>query len=157
LVREKQNSLAVRAEHSGEVVTWQVEQLLMRRPVQTGQALMTVVDPQGPWELELYLPERRLKHVDSVAIESLQVTFMLSTLPGREFTGRVVEIERSAEVRGEDGNTVLVRVTFDTAEMPPLRSDTTVTAKVHCGHRSLGFVWFCDLIEAAQTKVLFWL
>jgi multidrug efflux pump subunit AcrA (membrane-fusion protein) len=157
LVREKQKSLTVQAEHAGEVVTWQVEQLLLRRPVQTGQALMTVVDPSGPWELELYLPERRLKHVDAVAIDSLQATFMLSTLPGREFTGRVVEIERSAEVRGEDGNTVLVRVAFDAADLPPLRSDTTVSAKLHCGRRSIGFVWFCDLIEAVQTKVLFWL
>lgn len=157
LVREKQESLAVRAEQGGEVITWQVEQLLMRRPVQMGQSLMTVVNPDGPWELELHLPERRLKHVDAVAADSLQVTFMLSTHPGREFTGRVVEIERSAEVRGEDGNTVLVRVDFDAADLPPLRSDTTVTAKIHCGRRSIGFVWFCDLIEAAQTKVLFWL
>jgi hypothetical protein len=85
------------------------------------------------------------------------VTFMLSSLPGREFTGRVVEIERTAEVRGEEGNTVLVRVELDSAELPPLRSDTTVTAKLHCGRRSLGYVWFCDLLETVQTSVLFWL
>jgi multidrug efflux pump subunit AcrA (membrane-fusion protein) len=159
LVREKQASLAVRAEHAGEVVTWQVEQLLLRRPVQPGQALLTVVDPSGPWELELYLPERRLRHVDAHASsdDELQVTFMLSTLPGREFSGHMVEIERSAEVRGEEGNTVLVRVAIDTADLPPLRSDTTVTARLHCGRRSLGYVWFCDLLEAVQTKVLFWL
>jgi multidrug efflux pump subunit AcrA (membrane-fusion protein) len=157
LVREKQKSLAVRAEHAGEVVTWQVEQLLQRRPVQMGQSLLTVIDPQGPWELELSLPERRLKHIDSVGSDAIEATFMLSTLPGREFRGRVLEIERSAEVRGEEGNTVLVRVAFDAAELPPLRSDTTVTARLHCGRRSLGYVWFCDLIEAVQTKVLFWL
>lgn len=161
LVREKQESLLVRAEHAGEVVTWQVEQLLLRRSVQPGQALMTIVDPHGPWELELHLPERRLKHVD-VEIsarrkDGLPVTFMLSTLPGREFTGHVVEIERSTEVRGEEGNTVLVRVAIDATDLPPLRSDTTVTAKLHCGRRSLGYAWFCDLIEAVQTKVLFWL
>ena len=157
LIREKQRSLAVRAEHPGEVITWQVEQLLLRRPVQAGQALMTVVDPTGPWELELHLPERRLKHVDAAGAEDLHVAFVLSTLPGREFQGRVVEIERSADVRGEEGNAVLVRVALEATELPPLRSDTTVTAKLHCGRRSLGYVWFCDLIEAAQTKVLFWL
>lgn len=157
LVREKQKSLGVRAEHSGEVVTWQVEQLLQRRPVQMGQSLLTVIDPNGPWELELYLPERRLKHVDSMGSDAIEATFMLSTLPGREFRGRVIEIERTAEVRGEEGNTVLVRVAFDATEVAPLRSDTTVTAKLHCGRRSLGYVWFCDLIDAVQTKVLFWL
>jgi multidrug efflux pump subunit AcrA (membrane-fusion protein) len=161
LVRQKLQSLAIRAEHSGEVVTWQVEQALLRRPVQPGQALMTVVDPQGPWEVLLQLPERRLVHVDHALkqypADQLQVTFMLSTSPGREFTGRVLEIERSAEVRGEDGNTVLVKVAIDAAHLPPLRRDITVTAKLHCGRRSLGYVWFCDLLETVQTKVLFWL
>jgi len=171
LVRQKQASLTIRAEYSGEVVTWQVEQNLLRRPVQPGQALMTVVDLHGPWELELYLPERRLKHIDAALArragdvsppvdqpeDSLHVTFMLSTLPGQEFSGRVVEIERTAEVRGEEGNTVLVRVAFEKDDLPPLRSDTTVTAKLHCGRRSLGYVWFCDLLETVQTSVLFWL
>lgn len=158
LVRQKQANLAIHAEQAGEVVTWQVEKQLLRRPVLPGQALMTVVDPNGPWELELYLPERRLKHVDAVSPdEPLRVTFMLSTLPGREFEGHVVEIERSAHVRGEEGNTVLVRVALDATDMPSLRSDTSVTAKLHCGRRSLGYVWFCDLLEAVQTSVLFWL
>ena len=87
----------------------------------------------------------------------MPVTFVLSTHPGREFTGRVVEVERSAEVRGEEGNTVLLRVAIDKKELPELHSETTVTARVHCGRRSLGFVWFHDLIEAAQSKILFWL
>jgi multidrug efflux pump subunit AcrA (membrane-fusion protein) len=159
LVRQKQKSLDVRAEHGGEVITWHVEQQLLRRPVQPGQALMTIANPRGPWELELFLPERRLQHVDATGqhLDSLAVRFMLSSLPGREFTGRVVEIERSAEVRGEEGNTVLVRASIDAADLPPLRSDTTVTAKLHCGRRSLGYVWFCDLLDAAQMKILFWL
>jgi multidrug resistance efflux pump len=160
LMRRKQEQLVVRAEQDGEVVTWQVEQQLLRRPVQPGQSLMTVVDPHGPWELELHLPERRLKHVDAALARSegkpLAVDFMLSTLPGRTFRGEVLEIERSAQVRGEEGNAVLVRVAFAREEMPPLRSDTTVTAKIACGRKPLGYVWFCDLIETVQTSVLFW-
>jgi multidrug efflux pump subunit AcrA (membrane-fusion protein) len=161
LVRQKQANLYVRAPHGGEVITWQVEQQLLRRSVQPGQALLTVVDPQGPWELELRLPERRLKHLDAAlaahAEQPLEVTFMLSTLPGTEFCGQVTEVERAAEVRGEAGNTVLVRVSFDKESLPPLRSGTTVTAKLHCGYEPLGYVWFCDLIESVQTSVLFWL
>ena len=45
----------------------------------------------------------------------------------------------------------------DKDELPPLHDQTTVTAKLHCGRTSVGYAWFCDLIETVQSKVLFWL
>src|SRR5206468_6324966 len=63
LLREKQRQLTVIAQDRGQVVTWKVRDLLLKRPVARGQGLMTLANPNGPWELELYLPERRLAHV----------------------------------------------------------------------------------------------
>jgi multidrug efflux pump subunit AcrA (membrane-fusion protein) len=161
LLRQKQQQLTIAAPLRGQVVTWKVEDLLLHRPVQRGQGLLTLADPDGPWELELYLPERRLKHVQGshhAEREAYQdVTFTLASHPGRTFHGRVVEIEQAAEVRGEEGNTVLVRVAVEKDELPPLHDQTTVTAKLNCGRTSLGHAWFCDLIETVQSKVLFWL
>jgi chorismate-pyruvate lyase len=68
----------------------------------------------------------------------------------------VVEIERRAETQGDEGNVVLVRVAIDKTQLPELHSETTVTAKLHCGERPLGYVLFQDAIEAVQSKVLFW-
>jgi hypothetical protein len=131
---------------------------------------MTLANPAGPWELELYVPERRLKHVQAAAqIDAsqldaangqrppLDVVFTLSSHPGSQFHGQVVEIEQAAEVRGDEGNTVLVRVAIDKEQLPPLHDQTTVTAKLYCGRTSVGGAWFCDLIETVQSKVLFWL
>jgi multidrug efflux pump subunit AcrA (membrane-fusion protein) len=172
LLREKQTQLQVTAPQRGQVVTWKVRDLLLMRPVSRGQGLITLAHPEGPRELELYLPERRLKHVQSAHSEAdgtsthfvgarvpttLPVTFILSSHPGQTFEGHVVEIEQTAEVRGEEGNTVLVRVAVDKDQLPPLHDQTTVTARLHCGQTSIGFAWFCDLIETMQTKVLFWL
>jgi hypothetical protein len=167
LFTEKQKRLRVIAAEAGQVVTWEVETSLLRRPVQRGQVLMTLANPEGPWELELYVPERRLRHIlaaqergegsSDETRPTLDVTFMLSSHPGEEFHGRVIEIEQSAEVRGEEGNTILVRVEVDKDTLPHLHDQTTVTAKLYCGKRSLGYTWFCDLIETVQTKVLFWL
>lgn len=167
LFTEKQTRLRVLAAEAGQVVTWEVQSSLLRRPVQRGQVLMTLANPDGPWELELYVPEKRLRHIlaaqEQVEGETtegrptLDVTFMLSSHPGEEFHGRVVEIEQSAEVRGEEGNTILVRVEVDRDSLPHLHDQTTVTAKLYCGRRSLGYTWFCDLIETVQSKVLFWL
>jgi multidrug efflux pump subunit AcrA (membrane-fusion protein) len=156
LFQEKQRQLVVTAAESGQVVTWKVEDLLLGRPVIRGQSLMTLADPAGPWELELYVPERRLAHLQS-AEQPLGVVFTLTSHPGSQFQGRVVEIEQTAEVRGDEGNTVLVRVAIDKDKLPPLFDQTTVTAKLNCGRTSLGRAWFCDLVETVQSNVLFWL
>ena len=162
---EKQNRLKVIADQPGQVVTWKVQDQLQRRPVVRGQVLMTLANPEGAWELELYVPERRLKHVLAAQQQTqrsgrrppLDVIFTLASHPGEEFHGEVVEIEQTAEVRGEEGNTILVRVAVNKDELPHLHDQTTVTARLHCGRRSLGYVWFCDLIETVQSKILFWL
>jgi multidrug resistance efflux pump len=159
LLRQQEKRLVVRSAMHGQVVTWNVGEALLGRPVQKGQLLMTLVDPSGDWELELYMPERRMGHVARAAggsMDGLSVTYMLASHPDRQFTGRVVEIQRKAEVRGEDGNCVLMRVAIDRHDLPDMRSETTVTARVHCGRRPAGYVLFHELIETVQSKVLFW-
>jgi multidrug efflux pump subunit AcrA (membrane-fusion protein) len=157
LVRRKQEQLTILAPVRGQVVTWKVRDLLLQRPVIRGQALLKLADPGGPWELELQLPERRLAHVQRSSDKPLEVSFVLSSHPGQTFRGQVAEIDRVAEFREGEGNTVLVRVAVNKDELPPLHDQTTVTAKLHCGRASLGYAWFCDLIETVESKVLFWL
>jgi multidrug efflux pump subunit AcrA (membrane-fusion protein) len=158
LLCEKARQLTVTAPQRGQVITWKVRDLLLQRPVTRGQSLLTLANPDGPWELELCLPERRLIHVQRASGQQpLDVEFVLSSHPGQTFEGHVVEIEQVAEVRGDEGNTILVRVAVDKNELPTLHDQTTVTAKLHCGRASIGYALFCDLIETIQTKVLFWL
>ncbi|MGE3775636.1 MAG: HlyD family efflux transporter periplasmic adaptor subunit [Pirellulaceae bacterium] len=160
LLQQKSEQLNIRSTMAGQVVTWNVREALLRRPVEKGQVLLTVVDPAGPWELELYMPERRMGHVTRAARQSgegLAVTFTLASHPGLEFTGEVIEMQRLAELHGDEGNSVVLRVAIDKTQLPELRSDTTVTAKVHCGVRAIGYVWFHEVIETFQSKVLFWL
>jgi multidrug efflux pump subunit AcrA (membrane-fusion protein) len=159
LLHDKQRQLTVVANERGQVVTWKVRDLLLKRPVARGQGLMTLANPDGPWELELYLPERRLTHLQRAQRDAsgVEATFILSSHPGQTFRGIVAEIEQTAEVRGDEGNTVLVRVAVDKETLPQLHDQTTVTAKLNCGRTSVGYAWFCDLIETVQSKVLFWL
>ena len=160
LLNEQLQALVLRSEMDGQVVTWNVGEALLRRPVQRGQILMTVVDPEGDWELELYMPEKRMGHMAAAlanAQEELKVVFTLASHPGKEFEGRVTDLHRVAEVRGEEGNSVLIRVAIDRSALPDLRSESTVTAKVKCGQKSIGFVVFHELLETIHTKILFWL
>lgn len=158
LLRQKQEDLIVRSPRRGQVSTWQVREQLEHRPVQAGQTLLSLADPDGDWELELLLPERRRGHFAAAAATGpLGVVFRLSTHPEQSFRGRVTEVHSLAEEHGEDGHVVRVRVAIDRRELPELHHGTSVLARVQCGRRALGYVWFHDFWEAVQTKVLFWL
>ncbi|HEX3724851.1 MAG TPA: HlyD family secretion protein, partial [Pirellulales bacterium] len=142
----------------GQMVTWQVRDVLMNRPVQQGQILMEIVEPQGNWELEVQMPEDRMGFVTDAQAEfgqALPVKYITATNPGVTHQGTVKEVHRTAEIRGEEGNTVLVRVAIDKKELPDLRDGASVTAKIYCGRASLGYVWLHDLVSFVQSKVLF--
>ena len=163
LYAEKKKELDVRSPIAGVIVTWQVRDLLLLRPVEKGQVLMSVADKTGPWELEIKMPDDRLGHINRAAAEARQagrelvVDYILATDPGTRHYGTVKEIHEQAEVRGEEGNTVLVRVTIDPSrhEKEELGAGASVTARIACGKRSLGYVWFHDVLAFIQTQVLF--
>ncbi len=159
---EKQSQLVIRSPINGRVVTWKVAELLRNRPVKLGQELLEVADPASDWELELTMPENRMGHIAKSWSKSngdLPVTFFLATNPADKLVGKVEEIARGAEVRGEDGNTVLLRISFDQAKLREAVNDPKIgagaTAKVHCGTRSIGYKYLHDLIDFIRAKVLF--
>lgn len=304
LYKSKQQELDVKSPLDGLVVTWDLRNRLIKRPVQRGQVLLRVADPSGPWQLELRMPEQRMgpiaeaqqkkydasrailrqlleediraklteaaaksgaatpaeapageeaaeapaveagldeevqKQVDAALAEvpdnalhdrivaiyrqrlnqqveailadvtndelrarlgevlhaesyaaareklkellpeaqakdeaafarlselktpdepddQLEVTYILATEPGTTRFGTVKEIHRGAEVRGDEGNTVLIKVAIDKNDLPDLRPGATVTAQVHCGTRSLGYVMLHDVIAFIQSRILF--
>jgi hypothetical protein len=162
LKEDEAKLLQVVSPADGRVVNWQVRQNLLRRPVLRGQNLMTIIDPDTQWQVELELPERRLAHLmkaQAKNAEPLEVTFGLVSHPGVEYRGFVLHMDQKLDVHSDEGNTALLRIGFVNNDVSPdlLRAGTRVTAKVHCGTRSIGYVMFHELIETVQSSVLFWL
>lgn len=163
LLREKHELLHVTSPIDGQVVTWQVREQLIHRPVQRGQILMTVADPKGDWELHVNMPEDRMGHIATAQKDlqqnDLAVEYVLATSPGTTYEGKVKEIHEHAEVRGEAGNTVQIKAAIDKdqllADGHDLRPGATVTTKIYCGRAAIGYVWLHDLIAFVQTKILF--
>ncbi len=159
LVRQREQQLVVRARQAGQVVTWHVRDSLLHRPVQKGQALMAIVDPEGDWELEVYLPERQAGHLleaRRTSDQELAVKFVLSSHPGLPLTGRVVEVDQTAVTREGFGNTVRIRVAVRADQLPERRNDASVNAQLLCGQRSLAYVWFHDLIDTVRGQLVYW-
>ncbi|MAT69524.1 MAG: hypothetical protein CMJ58_08365 [Planctomycetaceae bacterium] len=171
LHEEIRKKLLIRSPIDGEVVTWRVKQLIEGRTVRTGNRLMEVADPTHGWELEAYVPEAKMGHVITQLDElrqtdpeaQLRVTFILATHPAEKLEGRVVKIHSNAEVEGEEGNTVRMDVAFDQDQLKKLVADPArdlkfgadVKVKVHCGRAAIGYVWFHELWEFIQSRILF--
>ncbi len=167
LLRQQEKELEVRSPIAGQVVTWDVKRVLMRQVVERGQLLMEVADPEGPWQLEVLMPEdqmgfitraRAAKKKENIE-DDLEVEFILMTEPNKKHVGKVKEIELSAEVRGDEGNTVLIKVEISDElrkKLPePLRPGAEVRAKVDCGRRAVGYVMFHKLIAFIQSRLIF--
>ena len=157
---EERQLLTVTSPATGRVVNWNAKQNLMHRPVTRGQNLMTIVNPNTEWIVELEMPERRLGHLAKAMRDSeqpLQVTFALLSNPGTEYTGVVLDIDEKLDVHSDEGNTALVRVQFpnEAIDSQLLRAETRVNAKVICGTRATGFVIFHEMIETVQSKIMF--
>ena len=165
LLEQQRQDLEVRSPIDGEVITWDLEDRLLHRPVQQGNVLMEVVNPNGKWHMELRMPEKRMGHIDRYLKElkaddpeaSLPVEFILATHPNKTFHGQVTEINERAEVRGEEGVTVLIKVDFEDEEELPmhLRPGAEVSAKIMCGYKPVGYVLLCDAIAYFQRNIAF--
>jgi multidrug efflux pump subunit AcrA (membrane-fusion protein) len=159
LLLKKNELLKITAPISGQVMlSWDVEESLMNRTVEPGQVLMTIADPSGEWELDLYMKETRAGKVDLARHDiqpDLAVKYVLATDPGNERDGTVVDVEDITQMHDEEGHTVRIRVGISQSDITDPRPGTTVRGKVLCGRAAIGYTWFHEAIEWVQANVLF--
>jgi multidrug efflux pump subunit AcrA (membrane-fusion protein) len=156
LLEAQRKELRVRSPIAGQVITWEVDDVLQRRPVKRGQVLMTVADVEGPWVLEIQVPDKHINYVQRARKElrpDLDVAFMLATEPGQTFHGRLDDIAAASEPDETQQLYVTAVVSLDTEDLPSLLPGAGVTARIYCGRRSIGYVWLHDLIEALRAKL----
>lgn len=198
---EKLKELDVCAVTNGVITTWDVQRSLTGRPVQRGQILMSIAQPNGPWELKLDIPERRIGQIlraekeyrkneelsekqkakdakgtngslaqkepakdgekaeqgdeTKTLVGTLPVTYILASDPSVELQGKLREIHLIAEIRGESGNTVHLKVNINKEDIKNPNIGANVTAKVKCGTRPIGYVWLHDAIAFFYSKIWF--
>ena len=158
ILQRQQAELEVRSPIAGELLTWSAEELLQSRPVARGQVLLTVANLDGPWGLELRIPDRRMLHVLEArrqAARPLDVSFTLATSPGQVLRGSLDRVGMRTELTESEGAVVLATVRIDRDEVPELVPGAGVVARVHCGRRAIGYVWLHDLIDAIRSWFLF--
>jgi len=159
LLRKEQERLSIKAKIGGQVQTWDVVKQLQSRPVRQGDRLLTIVKTDGPWRLEVHVPDQHIGYVTSAQAEvgeNLPVSFLLRAAPEKVFRGQVQHVALATEAPDEYGASVRVKVGLcQDQQLGHLRPGTTVIARIHCGQEALWYVRLHDLIEAVRTRFLF--
>lgn len=161
IVNRRVAELTLRSPLAGQVVRWDMIRSLDSRPVRQGQLLMQVVDAAGPWQIELRIPDRHVRHVLAAQAEvhdkpgGVPVRFLFRMSPRTTYSAKLAEIHLATDLDQEGELSTLATVTLDPKEIPELRPGSSVIAKIDCGRRSLGYVWLRELLEFLQTRVFF--
>ncbi len=146
--RRKQEQLYIYSPIHGQVITWDVAALLQHRPVQRGDRLLRIAQTDGPWQVELHVPEDRIGHVlraQQTSDSPLRVRFLLAADPTTTYEGQLVEIDSNTQDHPGQGRCVLARVQIEANQISPLLPGSQVRARIDCGRCSLGYRWFHDL------------
>lgn len=159
-LEDRNNHLVLKSPISGTVVTFRVADLLENRPLQRGEVPLTVVNPDSPWELDLYMVETKMGHVRTHKPDgdTYQMRYILQSDPRNQHDGTVElsDIQNIAELTEEHGNAIrLIGKVGDQADLVGALPGTEVKAKLSCGRKSIGYKWFHQLVEWIQANLLF--
>ncbi len=152
------SELEVRSPIKGRVVSWDVEKTLHSRPIVTGQVLLEVADLNETLVLEVELPEKREGHLDQYikdqelgSEDQLQVSYILATDPDVPLDAKLAldSVSMRADADEEHGAIIKMRAipSQDTLRELQPRPGAKVIAKIYCGRRSSGFVFFHEIYE----------
>jgi multidrug efflux pump subunit AcrA (membrane-fusion protein) len=153
---EQERDLQVTSPIAGSVITWRAAELLRARPVARGQELLTVADENGPWMLELDVPDRQVRQIltEQAANETpLEVAFRLSTDPATTHEGRLRKVMGATQAMDGAQLAVPVEVDFEAGQVSNLRPGVEVTARVHCGRRPIAYVWLHEIWEWLSARI----
>ena len=156
IIDEWRRELIITSPLAGTVLTWNTHESLDARPVKQGQVLLSVAATTGPWNIELQVPDADAGHVLAAQRSSegaLPITFLLASDPA--VTQRA-ELKRMAQAtHATDAGSTAEAIALVDGPLPAsARAGGRVTARIHCGRRSLGYVWLHDLVDFVRTT--FW-
>jgi hypothetical protein len=146
LIESQKQDLRISSPLRGIVDRWDLDQSLAMRPVAPGQHLVDVYSPDGPWIVELDLPDKHVTYLTTQE-SSHPVKFRLKSRPDRIYDAKLTEIAKSTQFDAQSRVILRLKCEFKPKPTEPLAVDATVWADIDCGKRSLGFVWFRGLVE----------
>jgi hypothetical protein len=154
LLSQDNQRLTHRSPINGTVLDWDVDERLRNRRIRRGQRLFEIAQLDGPWHLELAVPDHRTGHVLEAISRNesgLQVDFVLENQPANTYRGVTRNVAQATQLI-DGAPCVLMEVDMDYRLLDDLRPNATAMAKIHCGRRSAAFVWLHEFYEELRRR-----
>jgi hypothetical protein len=175
ILDEQIESLSIRAPHDGLITTWEPKKNLAGKGVDYGAELLSIADTEGPWVLEVEVPdddmgpvlraqsqlEKDIRDGKKKPGTALEAYFVTMTDPEHRYPGHVVRIASKAELVD---NKHVVKVTVGFSDKvradfkrlgKDLRPGSEVRAGIDCGKARLAYVLLRDVVHVFYESVLF--
>lgn len=155
LLKIRAAELEIHSPIDGEILSWDVKRELMLRPVSRGDILFTIAQTDGPWQLELQVPDSRVGDLPAAKNE-VAIDYSLVTTPERVSKTRLASLSTSIESRtaGEEPS-VLAFASVVSEDSGLREAGLGVRARFYCGRHPVGYVWLRDLWRTVRRDVLF--
>jgi multidrug resistance efflux pump len=163
---------SLRSPIDGRVTTFDVTDL-KGKTVKAGEKLLEIAKVDGAWEVHLNIPEMHVGKIREALEKSenhqLPVRIWISTDPNTYYDGVLHQDGLAGKVEhvSENESTLLARVEIGEGLKKALEGahgelrgqgmpvEVMVQAKVNCGMRPIGYVWFYQLWEFFFEHVVF--
>jgi len=156
LIHKQSEFLIVKAPFNGRVDRWDLNQALADRPVTHGQYLCDVLDIDGDWTIELNIPDDVAGYVlNAQSRKPCPVSYLFRTASDRTYQSHLENISNSVQLDHDGQPVVQSRMPADTDGKSQFRVGAGVLARIHCGKRSLGFVYLREVIEFIRRNTWF--
>ena len=121
--------------------------------------MLQIVANNTDWQLELDIPDQLRQYVVDYQREStnaVRVRYVIKAASNHDWTTNLTSVDNAVQVSGTE---LVCKATATIAELPAIhqRPGTSVTARIYCGRRSVGFVWFREVIEFWHQFRFAWL
>lgn len=159
VVVAQRGKLKVVSPIDGIVDRWNLEQSLLSRPLTHGQFIADVYSTTDGWRVEYELPDNQSAYVLGNNDTPRAVEFRMTSGSSRVYRATIDQSDDAAYVNGRGQSVVRLISSIGDASINEVsheefRLGATVIAKIDCGKRTLGFVWFRSLIEWSRKQ--FW-
>ena len=162
LLKSQESGLIIRADARGRVFRRQLEQDLNSRPVQQGDFLFDLIPEESTWHLEVEVPEELfcyLPAAPSGGIQSVPARFHFASEPDERLQAVVSRAEDSVLIQDGRSYSVVYAMIDDASKARSEKHKhlgASVSVRIHCGRRAVGFVLFREFSEFIREKYFQW-
>ena len=165
-LRQSQSALVIRADRSGVVNAWRVQERLDGRPLMRGDAIAQIIANETPWVVDVQVAQNRIDHLQRAQEgDFLDAVVSLEATPHERFAATFQNFGPTLSTDGIAATSVRLQLSdqaiesitagqsITTSDHFVQHSDAPARAVFHCGHRPAAYLLLQDVIKSVRGSL----